>query len=401
MAILQNTLEMGEQMDQDDFWAQFEPDEFLADDTIETRSEKPSTEPSQAFDDTRNVTSTPPNAFWTTILHPKLNKLLTRKFSNKSLSTDDTSVVVSVTDRTERNLHMHFDGVDIDWTVLEMQLQTWSHLLRIGKKLRMDISFNYIEPGGATTSARGGTKRKHPSATQDMLSQQTLDLDAEENATGSPPVWRHVYSLMRCPGPPCNLGPHCWIDNVGKKHYKLRTHHLESLIKHVQQGGTLQTHDDVPDEVREQLYAEEQQDGERQRKRRAPSSLASCPPINITNVLPAQSPQAPTPYPAGSQLESVGTTATKASNHLEIPEPLDIAVQRYTDWQCSRFSKKAVKMEYQKACDLTLAEGLDLELVYEDQNAEFFITNGVKSGVARRFVRDIETWVKKCGAQLQ
>ncbi|RYP19468.1 hypothetical protein DL765_003308 [Monosporascus sp. GIB2] len=131
---------MGEQMDQDDFWAQFEPDEFLADDTIETRSERPSTEPSQAFDDTRNVSST---------------------------------------------------------------------------------------------------------------------------------------------------RPHCWINSVGKKHYKLRTHHLKSLIKHVQQGGTLQTHDDVPGEVREQLYAEEQQDGERQRKRRGLSSLASCPPINIINVLPA------------------------------------------------------------------------------------------------------------------
>lgn len=63
---------------------------------------------------------------------------------------------------------------------------------------------------------------------------------------------------MRCPGPPCHLGPHCWIDYAGKKHYKLRTHHLESLIKHVQQGGDLETHDDVPEEIREQLYAEVQ-----------------------------------------------------------------------------------------------------------------------------------------------
>jgi len=35
-------------------------------------------------------------------------------------------------------------------------------------------------------------------------------------------------------------------------------------------------------------------------------------------------------------------------------------------------------MEYQKACDFTLAEGLDLEFVYEDQNAEFYIKKGVK-----------------------
>jgi hypothetical protein len=35
-------------------------------------------------------------------------------------------------------------------------------------------------------------------------------------------------------------------------------------------------------------------------------------------------------------------------------------------------------MEYQKACGLTLAEGLELELVYEDQNAESCIKKGVK-----------------------
>jgi hypothetical protein len=33
-------------------------------------------------------------------------------------------------------------------------------------------------------------------------------------------------NLVRCPGPPCHLGPYCWHDNVGKKHYKVKTHHL-------------------------------------------------------------------------------------------------------------------------------------------------------------------------------
>ena len=48
-------------------------------------------------------------------------------------------------------------------------------------------------------------------------------------------------------------------------------------------------------------------------------------------------------------------------------------------------------MEYKKACDLTLANGLDLELVYEDQDAEFYVKKGVKCSVAQRFIRDIET----------
>jgi hypothetical protein len=43
---------------------------------------------------------------------------------------------------------------------------------------------------------------------------------------------------------------------------------------------------------------------------------------------------------------------------------------------------------------ITLDEGLDLELVYEDQNADLYIRKGVKTGVARRSVRDIETWAK-------
>ena len=39
----------------------------------------------------------------------------------------------------------------------------------------------------------------------------------------------------------------------------MKTHHLKALVKYVEQGGVLETHDDVPDSVREQLYAEENQ----------------------------------------------------------------------------------------------------------------------------------------------
>jgi hypothetical protein len=88
---------------------------------------------------------------------------------------------------------------------------------------------------------------------------------------------------MRCPGPPCSLGPYCWRNNVGKKHYKRKIHHLRSLIRHAEQGGRLHTYEDIPSEIRKQLYTKEQQDGERQRKYKA-TSQSSYPPINI--VLP-------------------------------------------------------------------------------------------------------------------
>lgn len=44
---------------------------------------------------------------------------------------------------------------------------------------------------------------------------------------------------------------------------------------------------------------------------------------------------------------------------------------------------------------MALANGLDLAQIHEDQSPDFFIANGVKVGVARRFVRDIQNWVKQ------
>lgn len=218
-----------------------------------------------------------------------------------------------------------------------------------------------------------------------------MQLDAEEDASGQQSAWRGVYNLMRCPGSPCHLGPHCWRDSVSRKHYRLKTHHLRSMIKRVEEGHILQTHDDVPRDIREQLYAEEHQDLERQRKRTA-SSPAGYPPINITNVMPGQSP------PAETSFSTASTPASRASTRLDIPGLRDMAVRRYSDWQCSQVGDESLKTEYQKACDLTLDDGLDLEQVYEDQDAQFYVDKGVKRGIARRFVRDIEVWATHYGS---
>lgn len=44
---------------------------------------------------------------------------------------------------------------------------------------------------------------------------------------------------------------------------------------------------------------------------------------------------------------------------------------------------------------LALANGLDLRQIHEDKDPEFFIRNGVKVGVARRFVNDIREWLEQ------
>lgn len=71
-----------------------------------------------------------------------------------------------------------------------------------------------------------------------------------------PIVWRDVYSLMRCPGPPCHFGLQCWRDPV-KKDYRILTHQLKRLVLYKEEGNKLESHDEVPDDVRQDLYAVE------------------------------------------------------------------------------------------------------------------------------------------------
>lgn len=61
-----------------------------------------------------------PTAFWHMFLRPKLERLIQRKLaSNRHVRCDDTTVVASVTDRSERDLTKQFEGIDIDWSAME------------------------------------------------------------------------------------------------------------------------------------------------------------------------------------------------------------------------------------------------------------------------------------------
>src|SRR5438105_1559969 len=78
---------------------------------------------------------------WDQTLKPKLLKLLAKKMPrNKCYKPDKTNVVVSVTNRSQRDLTKRFNELDIDWAVMENQLIAWSHL-RERRQLRIDISF--------------------------------------------------------------------------------------------------------------------------------------------------------------------------------------------------------------------------------------------------------------------
>lgn len=253
---------------------------------------------------------------WNHILKPNLDDFLYK--TNRSLASEYTTVVVSVTERSERDLTKRFDKTSIDWAVIERQLVAWSELFRAGKKLRLTLSFNYKDiTQSSTTSLQRVDKRGSSSTTRKMLAQRDKQLAAEEASTNQPSVWADVYNRMRCSGHKCNLGPHCWVDPNGQKHYRLLTPHLKSLIEYVEQGHTLQSHDDVLEAIRKELYAEERQSIER-RKKTTSTSTGNFP-INITNVLPV-----PARTPAPNML-----SISAPINRLNIPRLLDEVVEDY------------------------------------------------------------------------
>ena len=66
----------------------------------------------------------------------------------------------------------------------------------------------------------------------------------------------------------------------------------------------------------------------------------------------------------------------------------------YTVWQQSQVRDPVFKVEFGKCCDAALRKGLSLEQIYKKQDAELYIREGAREGIASRFCRrqDIIFW---------
>ncbi|QVM11421.1 hypothetical protein D8B26_006069 [Coccidioides posadasii str. Silveira] len=225
----------------------------------------------------------------------------------------------------------------------------------MGKKLRVVISFNYErDDSGEMTMGRQVDKRSRVSATRRMLTERDAQIDAEENSTGRPSDWRFVYERMRCEARSCQSS-WCWEDPSDKQHYKLKSSHLARLVEYVKDGGTLEGHDDVPGGIRRDLYRENRHQADKRYKNASslPETGVPYPPISI-NVLPAQT----------SSASAATSLKPSASNErLVIPGLRDISVRDYCKWLESKVNDETYKADFRKACDVTLAHHLDLELV--------------------------------------
>jgi hypothetical protein len=108
-----------------------------------------------------------PAVYWRFCLKDKVDKLLCRKLPRgRQVKCGDTSVVASVNDRSERDLTKGFDDMDIEWSVVERQLIQWGELFRSGKKLRVNLSSNYIKLAPSSSATKTRRDKRGSSATK-------------------------------------------------------------------------------------------------------------------------------------------------------------------------------------------------------------------------------------------
>lgn len=92
---------------------------------------------------------------------------------------------------------------------------------------------------------------------------------------------------MQCNVLSCQLNfDWCWEEPKDSKHYKLRDPHIDRRVDYVEMGGKLESHGDVPRDIRRDLILESQT-GRKSKKDNSLASGSPYHPVSI-NVLPAQ-----------------------------------------------------------------------------------------------------------------
>ncbi|KAH8652835.1 hypothetical protein BGZ61DRAFT_468434 [Ilyonectria robusta] len=322
-----------------------------------------------------------PHKFWKHVLRPKV----TVASANKPWKEVETKLVLSVTDRKTANIRKRFSKLVVDWLFVEKQLQEWSKFLNDGKRITITVTFYYqcVDTG---KPGRGGA-----------TANQEAELEARTAGLGRGACIRKAYTLMRCPGPPCTKGDHCWQN--GGNHYQLQPHHVRMLADHLQSGKVLNGHDDVPDnfrrlvlddererQEREQKEREKQREKEQRRKRRRRDSDGSSVSITAVHCHRCATGDLDTPK-----------MVFPTSPLLEFDLSREDAVTAYSVWQRSQVSTEEQKESYDSAQELTLAHCFDLDMLASNQERmyRFYKKHGIPEGVVWRYVCDVRSWVKQ------
>lgn len=75
----------------------------------------------------------------------------------------------------------------------------------------------------------------------------------------------------------------------------------------------------------------------------------------------------------------------------------DDVAKEYFTWHGSQVRRQVLTDEYERACELVLSKGYDLDLISDDQENvyQFLIDREIMKGPARRVVRDVEIFLHR------
>ena len=333
-----------------------------------------------------------PSLFWTRVLFPRLTKVLKRKFATGTEpKPDDCLITVSVTDRSERDFVKQFDKLKITWSTMEDQLASWGHYLLKGRKLRIAVVINMTNPGGPSDATPRSGKVGRRSASTRMLSQLDEYLQ-RSGPNDEPPAWQKIKKVLRCDNEHCDLGPHCWYDAHEKRHIKVMTGSLNRIVDHVEKGNQFQSREDVPVDIRRELYAVAQQKFDRHHKSSNVSSAQALP-IHITNVIPAHA-SASCDVSTMDTAASGQATGNALAGRLIVPGPRDVALKDYIVWQQNKVEDEEWKLQFAKIGEALLKARWDLEQVHLYRKVNLQAQTDIQEGVIRSVIDDVIAWAK-------
>lgn len=254
----------------------------------------------------------------------------------------------------------------------------------MGRTPQVTITVKYIRDDDAPRACG----KRGSLATKRMLAKRDAMITNKEESR-QPLSQRYVYKLMRYSVNSCrNFDKQCQQDPKGRKHYGLRKPHLMKLTAYIDAGGKLDSHNNVLEDIRQALYVEAQQKLEKaSSKTNSQIALGPPYPINI-NLLASQ----------GTHKPAIPMSLPEPmlpKKRIKISTPRDDAVKAYYKWHELQVTNKKRKADQRNVCGITLSNGLNLELVEEDQeHIQFLVERRVTKGTALRFVRDIQEWAK-------
>jgi hypothetical protein len=203
-----------------------------------------------------------PSDFWKVKFHPRLDNYLEDedKFPGGSYTCEETIIEITVERSRRCGLTKRCKKLEIDWQLVDEQLEGLSDLFSMGRKITLSIEFVYKEVTCNSITAKG--KKKKKSAIEAQRLQRAADAG----------LWTRVYKYYRYKAKYCKQGLYYWPDTQGN-YQKLLPVQLEEIVRYIKEKleeGETEKNVDISIEISPYII---QNILENNRKRKADSSI--------------------------------------------------------------------------------------------------------------------------------